>query len=447
MALASLMVVIALIDGALLQRASTIITQNTTGETNLKVALAPLLPQDYTGAIGQIGKAGSAAFSPSVITADFSAIMADYQKNIPISTGITGCTGNCSAIVQAAGIDVSCEDPVTTPFVPDRTSRGTLFEVTPEWHMENCSVSPNEVCPLHTFDGGSEYISLNVSYVQPAGDNCERGNIVTTICKIKQAVVEYPVKIDGKSITLDSPPSSRLNVVALSNILAPADMSGGTMTGLYLAMADLFSASVTWDWSIASGWKVAGFSMFPSQFYVSGNLTRQNGQVCLGRIIWKDPIDDILSSLDQIMFRSAVRAAEDKTDSFELETTSGGAKKTFSSASTVTGQFTTTQNVYQTRFAFLIAAAIVMTSGVLAVIPTFYGWWALGRSVTLDPIETAKAFDAPVLGGAPALSNADVDKLVEKIGRRRIVYGEQLQPDGNGERKLTMGILGPRGGP
>jgi hypothetical protein len=85
-----------------------------------------------------------------------------------------------------------------------------------------------------------------------------------------------------------------------------------------------------------------------------------------------------------------------------------------------------------------------MTAAILAVVPTFYGWWRLGRDVNLDPIETARAFDAPVLGGATALSNADVHMLVKNIGRRRIVYGETLQADGKGERKLTMRALGPR---
>jgi hypothetical protein len=42
------------------------------------------------------------------------------------------------------------------------------------------------------------------------------------------------------------------------------------------------------------------------------------------------------------------------------------------------------------------------------------------------------------------LSNADVNTLVKNIGKRRIVYGEILEADGKGERKLTMGSLGPR---
>jgi hypothetical protein len=83
-----------------------------------------------------------------------------------------------------------------------------------------------------------------------------------------------------------------------------------------------------------------------------------------------------------------------------------------------------------------------MTVCILAVVPGFYGWWHLGRSISLDSIETAKAFDAPILGGAAALSNADIDVLVKVVRKRRIVYGEILQADGEGGRRLAIEILG-----
>ena len=48
MALATIIVALAVIDGPLLQRASTIITQGVSEQTSLDVAMAPLLPQGYT---------------------------------------------------------------------------------------------------------------------------------------------------------------------------------------------------------------------------------------------------------------------------------------------------------------------------------------------------------------------------------------------------------------
>jgi hypothetical protein len=40
------------------------------------------------------------------------------------------------------------------------------------------------------------------------------------------------------------------------------------------------------------------------------------------------------------------------------------------------------------------------------------------------------------------LSNADIDVLVKVVRKRRIVYGEILQADGEGGRRLAIEILG-----
>lgn len=45
----------------------------------------------------------------------------------------------------------------------------------------------------------------------------------------------------------------------------------------------------------------------------------------------------------------------------------------------------------------------------------------LGRSVSLSPVEVAKAFNAPLL--VEVDSNAEVKKIVEQIGVTRVRYG------------------------
>jgi hypothetical protein len=85
-------VAVAAVDGPLLQKASTIITQNVSGETPLKVTLAPLLPQGYMAVVNTPGKLGE--LTPSIITPEFAQILSGYQKNTPITTGITDCASN-----------------------------------------------------------------------------------------------------------------------------------------------------------------------------------------------------------------------------------------------------------------------------------------------------------------------------------------------------------------
>jgi hypothetical protein len=57
----------------------------------------------------------------------------------------------------------------------------------------------------------------------------------------------------------------------------------------------------------------------------------------------------------------------------------------------------------------------------MSILPTFFGWWRLGRTVTLSPIEVAKAFDAPQLAGVD--SNAETSTLLKVIGDRPVKYG------------------------
>lgn len=242
--------------------------------------------------------------------------------------------------------------------------------------------------------------------------------------------------MNGNTITLNNP-SPRLNVVGLSN-----ETSAGTIAGLQIASDNLFSADVTWAFEVAYGYRLIDYDIFPSQYLVSGDLSDIS---CLGNLTWADPTNDILTAFNELMFRSALQTAEQTPDTFNLQTPNGAVNRTFPSSTIVNGQQTLPRNIFLTRYVYLAAATAVMTLGILAVLPTFYGWWHLGRSVSLDPIEVAKAFDAPILGGVSSLSNANVDTLMKNIGKRRIVYGEMIEADGKGERKLTMGSLGPRG--
>jgi hypothetical protein len=53
--------------------------------------------------------------------------------------------------------------------------------------------------------------------------------------------------------------------------------------------------------------------------------------------------------------------------------------------------------VYRTAAPMAAAAALVGLAGVLAVLPLYSGWWALGRAPSLNPLETGVAMGAPLL--------------------------------------------------
>ncbi|KAM0257181.1 hypothetical protein ACHAQJ_004542 [Trichoderma viride] len=111
---------------------------------------------------------------------------------------------------------------------------------------------------------------------------------------------------------------------------------------------------------------------------------------------------------------------------------------------------TSNVNVFHSDYQYLIAETVLSLFFVLLIIPTFYGWWLLGWNVSLNPIETAKAFDAPLLQGPG--SNASQEELAQIMGMRKLKLGGVEKFDGEDVvgNKLKFvdpaDALGPRPG-
>jgi len=80
----------------------------------------------------------------------------------------------------------------------------------------------------------------------------------------------------------------------------------------------------------------------------------------------------------------------------------------------------------------------------IAILPLYAGYWFLGRTVSLSPLEIARAFDAPVCEGLDGNASAgDVDigrggrvvryGVLEGVGGKRLRVGEGVREVGEGE--------------
>ncbi|KAF1849419.1 uncharacterized protein K460DRAFT_415794 [Cucurbitaria berberidis CBS 394.84] len=54
---------------------------------------------------------------------------------------------------------------------------------------------------------------------------------------------------------------------------------------------------------------------------------------------------------------------------------------------------------YQTNTTFVMLGIVVSLASVIAILPLYYGYWDFGRKVSLNPLEIARAFGAPLLDG------------------------------------------------
>jgi len=155
---------------------------------------------------------------------------------------------------------------------------------------------------------------------------------------------------------------------------------------------------------------------------------------------WRDPTDDIMNTLNEIMFRTSLIARNypkytllnESTDPTKIWTTYYEAWPVTPPASdrgipvpqVLAMEQHSNVNVFQSHYSYLAGALAVMILGVLFVIPTFNGFWELGRSVSLNPLEIAKAFNPDILEEIG--SNASSKHLGKIAGTKEVKYGEVI---------------------
>lgn len=269
----------------------------------------------------------------------------------------------------------------------------------------------------------------------------------------------------------------------------PAAKSHTFLGAITLALNDLLRTQMSLKYSNATGWSVTPAStslgswwLSYSQGYFSSGVDQDvtySGSGCAYLV--EDPTQYIVSQLNEIMLRLSLRAAWDLENtaplssdvltskwvvhsaSIQNHTASqtidtliyksnygymGGAiasmskcSNLFSSTSLVNANSNIPTHLFYTHKTDHYRLAVVCT---LMILPTFYGYWQLGRPVTLGPLEIAYAFQAPLLSStSPAAGN--VDTLIHEVGARKVQYGlvEAPAEEGDGKGKLALAIAEP----
>ncbi len=101
--------------------------------------------------------------------------------------------------------------------------------------------------------------------------------------------------------------------------------------------------------------------------------------------------------------------------------------------------FTGTQQhtIYRVDWPWLASGIVVSLLGIVALIPLYIGWWELGRPVSLNPLEVANAFGAPLLDTVN--SNADRSHIARDVGYKQVRYGS-VEEGTEGESLLRLRV-------
>ncbi|ORY09010.1 hypothetical protein BCR34DRAFT_616090 [Clohesyomyces aquaticus] len=395
-AVAALLVTITPVNGPLFQRASTIRLQNLPSSGySARLSVAPSI-ENGTGYL--TGR----SYTPAFLTPKFEPVVRAFQDGNEIIVPNTGCPadGRCSGGLEGAGFAINCST-TTIPFNAsiqfgsngtfDRPDTG-VFSVGFGWSMTQRS-------------------RLNFSIIHKNTTACA-GELIETNCTLLASTVRYPVVIDGSRSAISLNTNSTMfddKVVRKP----PAELSEGNgeslLSGFHAVLQSRYSSSLFIYDSTPRGWLLrtvndAFFAQFADYAAVESYGNVENvllNEAC--HIRFHDPFDYILNKTRELMFRKAIADGNSTT------------------IQTIPVDVLITTNVYETNFGVMGAAILLTLLAIGAVSTLFYGYWELGRSVSMSPIETAMAFNAPLLRELKC--NAKVKQIVKSVGHKAVRYG------------------------
>jgi hypothetical protein len=276
-------------------------------------------------------------------------------------------------------------------------------------------------------------ISLNIQYKDSAP--CS-GELTVKNCSLRAATVRYDTVIDGNKSTITlAPGTSMFDDVVFKVLDYPAVdfQQPVAIGGFAFALSNRFASTSHMRWVGADGYELISTGATGPQFAVLDAMESTPDPYVNGmcKVKFRDPTDYLLKQAREFMFRTAV----------------GTASGNSSDIQTAIVQQRQSVGIYRSHYIFLGLAAGISLAAVLIVFATFHGYWRLGRSMTLSPVELAKAFNAPLLAFED--SNAEVNELVAAAGAKPVRYGlvqADASEDSSGEMKpvpnMQMGLVG-----
>ncbi|EPE35662.1 hypothetical protein GLAREA_11362 [Glarea lozoyensis ATCC 20868] len=270
--------------------------------------------------------------------------------------------------------------------------------------------------------GGVPTLELAVKGLTEVDRNC-MGVFVTNTCKIHVGLVGYPVVIEGTNMTFDTDRDrlylSQPMTFEGDLMSAAPGSNAGPLGALRWFGNSYFKANATIGFDAASNSYVAEPVGTMAQQYYNTNASTDEYIDC--RFEWTDPTADIIQAFSHVLFRAIYYGSSNDTRQ----------------------QFPATQLrptlVYESNFLYLEIGSALLFLAVLAVSSTLWGWWELGRHVSLSPLETGKALGLlhfPENSVVPP----DADTLVGVVGETKVRYGETTVLGVDGYEKSALGI-------
>lgn len=425
-------------------------------QADMTAMMANALPAGFSAIYAQVGHG---IYAPVSYTSPFIEILQNYSVQSPVHFDLNGCpsvaNGWCTVTLPGIGFQYTCTG-----------SRGAVV-----WETEDPSPNGTSLFNVN-FEKETWQITLNAAWKDVPG--ASSAALAQRACTLVPAIVEYPVNVTSqRTVTLEPPTSSVVwtsNSTDTGNTSLPVDKvlrvlpipyfdsavngpqgftgasSFSTLGGIGLAFSRLFDSSITAGWDSTSGSSSVRLDGSFGSVYARFNYGTASNYMMQNTI--RSPMDELLKDIRDIMFRSTISIVQNNITSYHLTGIVGQASQDAQPPAenvTKSASYFVYETVYQTSHVTLGLAIGLMLLAILAIMPLYWGFWNLGRKVTISPIEIAKALhystrpnpktealedysvleprdrdDRPSHVG----SNFPDDELVKLLGNTKVRYGE-----------------------
>ncbi|KAK7973046.1 hypothetical protein PG988_007180 [Apiospora saccharicola] len=413
---------VSVLDGPLIQRASSIVaTTYQPVDLNVKINISSaLFPANFSGYAG-------AFIGPDLLTPVFGNVSRAYANRESISLDIDVCRTNTTCVfnLPAPGFDVQCTEEA----------------INYDFRSIGAASPNNNVTVFNTslYFGGREefedFSRINITALAK-GDPACTGRMMQRNCVLRLATVRYPVTVSDGVATLDAwrmgqnetldiatdpQAHSHEQLHGYGTLYEGSVGAGGFQTmlgGIYFVLGALYASTVSL--------RVATMTSVPFILTATGQsasnyLTSDISTYSNCTMTWDDPTTDIVNTARELMFRSAIAYSDYNRSAVvpqELQV-----------------RQTKVAGAYKSNYEYLAITIACMVLQALVIAYMLYGWHRLGRDVSLDPFELARAMGAPLL--QVGSSNSSIDAALTRLRRERFQYGE-LMPEARASVKQSQ---------
>ncbi|UPX14085.1 uncharacterized protein EKO05_0004576 [Ascochyta rabiei] len=447
-ALAALMTKFAVIDSTLFQKATkTVVTQQVNYKNESVTAWVEThWPAKSGGVPGENGAIKTVDTAWAGVINAYNGKIANGKVHDMLGSNASffdcpyrqECTGAIKALGFAFNCSTTIED-VDYGLQHQTQLGGVSSSSYPLWDIAFSSSWASDTKPYAS-------VHLDMLYVDSHAGSTENscpGTLTRRTCEIRPALVEYPVtvmvpskeELEGKNIVthikfysdntshplgtpVTEPQIDQLRFLEYVDLNERFNETS-TIGALTYVLNNLYasSANLTYrdDWDIM----LRGGQAQTTFFADTDTETFSRCYYDIDRPGLDDPAIELLRKVNTLSFVASLYLKGQPSTAVESRRAQNMSSQTV--LTTVTGIV----EEYTTDFHYVAGALVATLATILLVLPVYWGFWQLGRKVTLGPLEIANAFNAPAIRPATVRAqHGDFDEVLNEVGSRRVQYGQ-----------------------